>query len=67
MHAVFYPLFLGSPLELGVVFIVVLIVFGPGKLPDVLRSLGEGVRQFKSAAEGNGPAPQKALPPNEQN
>ncbi len=65
MHTTFYPLFLGSPLELGVVFIVVLIVFGPGKLPDVLRSLGDGVRQFKSAAEGHGQTPPAVIPPKE--
>ncbi len=53
MHPiVIYPLFLGSPMELGVLFLVVLILFGPGKLPQVFRSLGEGVRQFKDAADG---------------
>ncbi len=48
-----FPLFLGSPMEVGLVFLVVLILFGPGKLPEVFRSLGEGVRKFKEASNGN--------------
>lgn len=48
-----FPLFLMpsiGPLEIGVVFLVVLILFGPGKLPQVFRALGDGVRQFKEAS-----------------
>jgi len=37
---------LGMP-ELIVIFIVALIVFGPSKLPDLGRSLGEAIRGFK--------------------
>ncbi len=46
-----YPLFIESPIQLAVIFAVVLIIFGPGRLPDVFKSLGEGVRQFKDAAD----------------
>lgn len=42
---------LGVP-ELTIIFVLVLLLFGPGKLPQVMRSLGEGFRQFKSAANG---------------
>lgn len=51
------PLFLPSvgPMELGLIFIVVLILFGPGKLPDVFKALGSGVKQFKDAANGTTP------------
>lgn len=42
---------LGVP-ELAIIFVLVLLLFGPGKLPDVMRSLGEGLRQFKNAANG---------------
>ena len=45
------PLFIG-PAELAIVLVVVLIVFGPGKLPQVAKSLGDGLRQFKQAASG---------------
>ena len=56
MHLTLYPLFLGNPFEFGILFAVVLILFGPGKLPDVFRSLGDGVRQFKDAST-NPPLP----------
>jgi sec-independent protein translocase protein TatA len=29
-----------------------LIVFGPGKLPDLGQSLGRGIREFKSSVKG---------------
>ena len=39
---------LGAP-ELVVIFIVALLVFGPSKLPDLGKSLGEAIRGFKKA------------------
>ena len=36
--------------ELILILIVVLIVFGPGKLPDVAKSLGKAVREFRKAS-----------------
>ena len=35
--------------ELIMILVVGLVVFGPGKLPEVARSLGKGVREFKKA------------------
>ena len=43
------PFNLGGP-ELVFVLIIVLIVFGAGKLPDVLGQLGKGVRSFRDEA-----------------
>jgi TatA/E family protein of Tat protein translocase len=40
-----------GPLELIVVLIVALIVLGPQRLPDVARSVGRGMREFRSALE----------------
>lgn len=40
---------LGLP-ELLVIFIVALIVFGPKKLPELTRSLGRGLNEFKRAS-----------------
>src|SRR5579863_787695 len=40
---------LGFP-ELLVIFIVALIVFGPKKLPELGRSLGRGINEFKRAS-----------------
>ena len=45
---------LGVP-ELSIIVLLVLILFGPGKLPGVMKSLGDGVRQFKDAANGSSP------------
>ncbi len=43
------PFNLGGP-ELVFVLVIVLIVFGAGKLPDVLGQLGKGVRTFREEA-----------------
>lgn len=37
--------------ELLIVLVVVLVIFGAGKVPEVMRSLGEGVREMKQIAE----------------
>ena len=39
---------LGLP-ELVVIFVIALIVFGPRKLPELGRSLGKGIAEFKRA------------------
>lgn len=36
--------------ELIILLIVVLIVFGPGKLPDIGNAIGRGVREFRKAS-----------------
>jgi sec-independent protein translocase protein TatA len=42
------PFNLGGP-ELIIVLVIVLIVFGAGKLPSVMRDVGKGVKEFKKA------------------
>ncbi len=37
--------------ELIVIFVIALLVFGPKKLPQLARSLGRGVAEFKRASE----------------
>jgi len=37
--------------EIILIFFVALLVFGPRKLPEIGRSLGKGMRQFKKASE----------------
>ena len=39
---------LGVP-ELLIILVIGLILFGPGKLPDVGKALGKSIREFKSA------------------
>jgi sec-independent protein translocase protein TatA len=46
--AVFAP----TPVEIIVVLIIVLIIFGPKRLPDLGRSLGRGMREFKDSVTG---------------
>ena len=40
-----------SPMHLIVVLIIVLIIFGPGKLPELGNSLGKSIKNFKKAME----------------
>ena len=42
-----------GPLEIVIVLIIVLIVFGPKRLPEMGRSLGQGMREFKNSITGN--------------
>ena len=40
-----------GPLEIAIVLVIVLIVFGPKRLPELGKSLGEGIRGFRGLAE----------------
>jgi sec-independent protein translocase protein TatA len=54
-----------GPLEIGIVLIIALVVFGPKRLPELGNSLGKGIREFKGSIGGDdGPAekPAAALP-----
>jgi sec-independent protein translocase protein TatA len=42
-----------GPLEIVLVLIIVLVVFGPKRLPEMGRSLGKGMREFKNSITGN--------------
>ena len=57
---------IGVP-ELILILVVGLIVFGPGKLPEMGRSLGKGIREFRKASNAltaaiNAPEPPPAPP-----
>lgn len=41
-----------GPLELIIVLAIVLLIFGPKKLPQLGRSLGGGMREFKDSVTG---------------
>jgi len=51
---------LGVP-ELLIILALVLILFGVGKLPSVLKSMGQGVREFRNASEGDSDEDDKKL------
>lgn len=42
---------LGAP-ELIIIFAVLLLLFGAKRLPEIGRSLGKGIREFKGATKG---------------
>jgi sec-independent protein translocase protein TatA len=41
-----------GPLEIVIVLVIVLVIFGPKRLPDLGRSLGRGMREFKDSVTG---------------
>ena len=45
------PLGIGLP-EMLIVLVIALVVFGPKRLPDLGRSLGSGMREFKDSITG---------------
>jgi len=45
---------LESPTHLIIVLVVVLLLFGAKRIPELARGLGSGVREFKKGAEGEG-------------
>jgi sec-independent protein translocase protein TatA len=53
--------------ELFVLLLVVLLVFGPKRLPEMGRSLGKGMREFKDSISGKDePEPAELPPPQEE-
>jgi TatA/E family protein of Tat protein translocase len=62
---------IGAP-ELILIAVIALVIFGPGKLPDVAQALGRSVREFRKAAtdvteatklDAPAPTPATAPPP----
>jgi len=41
-----------QPVHLFFILLIVLILFGPGKLPELGKGLGKGIREFKDALRG---------------
>jgi len=55
-----------GPLELAIVLIIALVVFGPKRLPELGRSLGRGIREFRGSVGGDShdePEPPEAIEP----
>jgi sec-independent protein translocase protein TatA len=42
-----------GPLEIIIVLIIALVVFGPKRLPELGRSLGRGIREFRGSVSGD--------------
>ena len=41
-----------QPTHLFFILLIVLIIFGPGKLPELGKGLGKGIKEFKDAMRG---------------
>jgi sec-independent protein translocase protein TatA len=42
-----------GPMEIALILLVVLIVFGVGKLPQIGGAIGRGIREFRKAQQGD--------------
>lgn len=42
-----------GPLEIGIVLVIILIIFGPKRLPGLGKQLGTGMREFKDSITGD--------------
>lgn len=51
-----------GPWELILILLIVLLVFGAGKLPQIGDALGRGIRNFKSASNGKKDEPVDVTP-----
>jgi sec-independent protein translocase protein TatA len=51
---------LENPVHIAILLIVVLLVFGAKRLPELGHSLGSGLRGFKDALSADGPHPSLA-------
>lgn len=56
---------LGGP-ELIMIGVVVLLLFGGKKLPELMRGLGKGIKEFKNAKEGMMVEAEEPAPINKQ-
>ncbi len=39
-----------GPLELGIILVIIIIIFGVGKLPQIGGALGQGIREFRETS-----------------
>jgi len=52
-----------SPMHLLILAVVVLVLFGGKKIPEMMKGLGQGVREFKDGMRGDPPQPPPAAAP----
>lgn len=41
-----------SPLEIGIIILVIFLLFGPKRIPELGRAIGKGIREFKQSISG---------------
>lgn len=52
MDALILPLFMG-PWQIVLIVVIVLLMFGGKKIPELMRGLGTGIKEFKEATKDN--------------
>lgn len=52
-----------SPIQILIVLVIALVVFGPKRLPEMGRSIGRGIREFKGSIMDDEPAPPRRQAP----
>ena len=54
-------IFLGmvGPWQIGLIIVVILLLFGGKKIPELMKGLGSGIKEFKNAAKEDQPADKK--------
>ena len=52
-----------SPIHWMIVALVILVLFGGRKIPEVMRGLGQGIREFKEGMKGDHPGQPAPDPP----
>jgi sec-independent protein translocase protein TatA len=64
MHHVALLIF-DSPMDIGLVVLIALILFGGKKIPELMRGLGQGIREFKTGMREDlsTPTPTVQTPP----
>lgn len=45
----YFGIFNLGPLEIGAIMLIILLLFGAKRIPEIARGLGKGIREFKSA------------------
>ncbi|HZN04250.1 MAG TPA: twin-arginine translocase TatA/TatE family subunit [Candidatus Polarisedimenticolia bacterium] len=48
--------------ELVLIFVIILLIFGGRKIPELAKGLGEGIRHFRDSLHGQGPEEKKDKP-----
>jgi sec-independent protein translocase protein TatA len=49
-----YPLFAIGYTEIIVIVLIIVLLFGAKKIPELMRGMGRGVKEFKDAVNGDG-------------
>ena len=51
-----------GPMELLIIFLIVILLFGGKKIPEIAKGLGKGIRDFKSSMAGEDEAKSEVKP-----